>query len=265
MRDLCRDLLDEYSELAALAELLRPEEWHAQTDFYRWSPYDELAHLLLFEELAVLAASDGVEFRKARAGLEAEMALGAQISQIARTRFHGLTGPDLVPRWRKQCARLVDLLETGEPRARLPWFGPDMSARSFATARLMETWAHGQDIYDLLRRPRATSVRLRHIAHLGVVTFEWTFVNRKRSVPGPAPFVELTGPHNEVWSWGAPSTTDFVRGTALDFCLLVTQRRHLADTTLSFGGATTSEWLPIAQCFAGPPVDGPAPGVRRPS
>jgi uncharacterized protein (TIGR03084 family) len=126
----------------------------------------------------------------------------------------------------------------------------------------METWAHGQDIWDVLGRQRAPSDRLKAIAHIGVSTFGWTFVNRKLPVPPQTPFIELTAPDGSLWTWGEPSDTDFVRGSAQDFCLLVTQRRHRTDTSLQWAGEGAAQWTAMAQCFAGPPADGPAPGAR---
>ncbi|MBL8265346.1 TIGR03084 family metal-binding protein [Steroidobacter sp.] len=262
MKALCFDLLSEYRALAALVERLSPEQWALPSAFYGWTPYDEIAHLCLFDELALLATTDSAEFREQQRQIEATMARGHEISQIARVRFSGWSGARLTEYWRSQFVQLTAILERLEPKARLPWFGPDMSARSFATARLMETWAHGQDVYDVLRLSRPASARLRHIAHLGVVTFDWTFVNRGLPVPGPAPRVELFVPGCELWSWNEPSPSNCVRGPADDFCLVVTQRRHYLDTSLALAGSTAVEWMRIAQCFAGPPADGPAPGTR---
>jgi len=76
----------------------------------------------------------------------------------------------LLDLWRANRTRLLDALRSVDSRARITWFGPPMSAMSHATARLMETWAHGQDVLDALRLERAPMPRLRHIAHLGVRT-----------------------------------------------------------------------------------------------
>jgi uncharacterized protein (TIGR03084 family) len=138
-----------------------------------------------------------------------------------------------------------------------------MSARSFASARLMETWAHGQDIWDVMRRHRPGSDRLKHIAHLGFTTFGWTFANRALPVPQVTPYLELQAPDGSLWTWGDPAGEHRVSGTAEDFCLLVTQRRHVDDTGLRYSEGPVAQWLAIAQCFAGPPADGPAPGVRK--
>jgi hypothetical protein len=63
-----------------------------------------------------------------------------------------------------------------------------------------------------------------------------------------------------TWTWGEPGAADSVRGPALDFCLAVTQRRHVADTALDVDGDAAREWMSIAQAFAGPPSNGRTAG-----
>lgn len=263
MHDICLDLLTEYRELTALCETLTPQQWLQRSEFYGWTPWDEIAHLCYFDETGLQSATDPEGFARDAALLNQRMALGEEISAVAREHYGSFTGPALLARWRQLYESLVDTLANLDPKSRLAWYGPPMSARSFATARLMETWAHGQDIWDVVGRRRPQTARLKHIAHLGVTTFRWTFINRKLEVPPNVPYVELLAPDAGVWSWNDLSTESFVRGSAEDFCLLVTQRRHLADTELEYGGESVRKWLSIAQCFAGPPADGPAPGVRR--
>lgn len=262
MRDLCADLLAEYIELAVLAETLTPAQWSLPTDFHGWTAFDVIGHLCFFDQAGLLAATDADAFARDCAVVMAELACGRQISEITRARYGHLSGAELLAAWRAQFGELVAVLAARDAKARLPWYGPSMSARSFATARLMETWAHGQDVYDALRRRRVPTARLKHIAHLGVSTFGWSFVNRGLAVPEPPPQVSLDAPDGGVWTWQGPSAREYLRGTAEDFCLLVTQRRHRDDLALEHGGPATTAWLAIAQCFAGPPADGPAPGRR---
>lgn len=261
MRELCDDLLAEYRVLADDVAVFDATDWQRSTGFFGWTPRDEVAHLCYFDEAGLLAVRDRAAFKTHARELMRAMRAGEQISALARERYAGLDESALVARWRERFAELVEQLGAMAARDRLPWYGPDMSARSFATARLMETWAHGQDIYDALGWRRTATSRLRHIAHLGATTFGWTFANRGLPVPAPAPFVELAAPEGSVWRWNDPSSVDFVSGRAEDFCLVVTQRRNVADTALRHGG-TGSAWLAIAQCFAGPPADPPSPGAR---
>jgi uncharacterized protein (TIGR03084 family) len=263
MKDTAADLRAEYRELADLCRTLSPAQWRLQSAFYGWAPWDEIAHLCYFDETALLAATDAEGFARDTASLNAVLETGKEISAIARDKYGHLDGPALLAHWDPIAMRLVDVLAALDPKARLPWYGPTMSARSFATARLMETWAHGQDVWDVVRRLRPLTTRLRHIAHIGVTTFGWTFVNRKLQVPEPMPFIELEAPDGGTWRWGDSASGDSVRGTALEFCLVVTQRRNLADTGLQCTKGSATQWLSIAQCFAGPPADPPAPGTRK--
>jgi len=257
------DLLAEYVELAGLCESLDAAAWQQATAFHRWTPWDEIAHLCYFDAAALVAVHDAPRFVREAAALGQRGAQGEQISAIARASYGHLDGQALLVFWRACFQALAAALASLDPKARLPWYGPAMSARSFATARLMETWAHGQDIWDAARRRRPASARLRHIAHLGVTTFGWTFANRGLAVPELAPYVVLQAPDGGSWTWGDPASAHVVSGSAEDFCLLVTQRRHVDDTALRYSAGPVATWLHMAQCFAGPPADGPAAGVRQ--
>ena len=257
------DLRDEYRELDAVCATLGHEQWHLRSAFYGWTPWDEVAHLCYFDETSLHSINDPERFAAEAAALSGRMARGEQISAIARDRYRHHDGPALLEYWRGRYEALTNALSAMDPKARLLWYGPSMSARSFTTARMMETWAHGQDVWDVLRRRRRATNRLQHIAHLGVTTFGWTFANRKLPVPAVAPHVRLDAPDGAIWSWGDAASEHRVAGSAEDFCLLVTQRRHVDDTGLQYTAGPVSDWLHIAQCFAGPPADGPKSGERR--
>jgi uncharacterized protein (TIGR03084 family) len=128
----------------------------------------------------------------------------------------------------------------------------------------METWAHGWEIYDLLRLPRRHGARLKNIATIGVRTFGWTFSNRGLPIPESVPYVELRSPDGDRWRWSDPNVGERVIGDAVAFCQVVTQVRHVSDTDLEVHGSVAGRWMQIAQCFAGPPVDPPVPGSRVP-
>ena len=145
---------------------------------------------------------------------------------------------------------------------RLKWAGPDMGVRMFTTARQMETWAHGQAIYDLLGRTRTATDRLRNIAEIGVRTYGWTFANRQCAVPGPVPYVRLTAPSGAIWQWNDPTPDNAVEGDALAFCQVVAQTRNIANTNLRVTGEPARIWMSLAQCFAGAPSDPPPAGTR---
>ena len=178
----------------------------------------------------------------------------------ARQRETGLLGcvpppTGVLEWWREERAATLAALHDHEPSDRVPWFGPDMSAVSFTTARLMETWAHGQDVVDALGVERAPTARLRHVAEIGVRTRGFAYASRGMAVPDVAVRVTLAAPAGAVWEWGPEDAAEVIRGDALDWCLVVTQRRNPADTDLVVEGDAAREWIGIAQAFAGPPTD----------
>ena len=260
---MTEDLLAEYRALADFCAALSPDDWRRVSAFYGWTPWDEIAHLLYFDETALVSATNPQRFAREAAELTARVAAGEEISAIARGQYGTLDGAALLGRWRETHETLVDALAALDPKARLAWYGPPMSARSFASARLMETWAHGQDVWDVMRRQRPSSARLKHIAHIGVGTFGWTFINRGLPVPGVQSHIALSAPDGSTWTWGDPASDHRVQGSADDFCLVVTQRRNVLDTALACTPGPMVAWMGMAQCFAGAPADGPAPGVRR--
>ncbi|MEU9822371.1 TIGR03084 family metal-binding protein [Pseudonocardia alni] len=223
-----------------------------------WSIRDQLTHLAYFDEAATLAVVDPESFRRRAAG---HLELGPGFpDRIAED--HATLGADAVRDWFAGArTALVRTFRGVEPKARLPWYGPEMSALSSVTARLMETWAHGQDVADALGVFREPTDRLRHVAHLGVQTFGFTFRNNGREVPTAPVRVELVAPSGATWTWGPDDATDRVTGSALGFCLVATQRRHVDDTDVAVTGPVAAEWVAIAQTFANTPGPGRAPGA----
>jgi len=212
-----------------------------------------LSHLAGTDVEATLAAIDPDAFvaKLPSVGADIDGFLAAQI-----TARRDLPDRELLDRCQAEFGALLAALEQLDPATKVPWYGPPMSPASFATARLMEYWAHGQDIVDGLGASRMPTARLRHICHLGYRTRGFSYVNRGLPVPTGDVRVELAAPDGTTWTYGDAGATDRVTGTALDFCLLVTQRRHRDDTALVAVGPLADEWLSIAQCFAGPPGGG---------
>ena len=258
MKAICTDLAAEHAVLDAIVADLNETAWNTPTPAEGWTIKDQIIHLAYFDDRARLAATDPEAFAEhIKEVMKDTQGFREQYLNSGRS----MTIPKLVERWRQERTSLVSVLETLDPKFRIPWYGPPMSAKSHATARLMETWAHGQDIVDALGVHRPPSERLRHIAHLGFTTFGWSFSNHKRDVPNTPVRLELTSPSGEPWTWGPQQTENIVRGPAEDFCLVVIQRRNVADTEITTQGDIASQWMSIAQCFAGPPTIGPRPGT----
>ena len=264
MNQTSADVLAECEEIHAFVATLEPGEWQRRTAFYEWTVYDEVLHMHFLDLLGLMSLQDTAAFLQIVQKVNAESALPGYSFRAYTDEFMGLVAPaDLMQRWRATYVRMCEVFAAADERARMKWFGPDMSIRSFATARQMEVWAHGQDIYDLYGVRRAATARLRNIALLGVRTYGWSFANRRLPVPEPEPYVRLGGPAGDTWEWNDPGSPYQVAGSAEDFCLVVTQRRHVDDTGLRTQGAAAAQWMQIAQCFAGPPANGPRPGERK--
>ncbi|EJL73754.1 TIGR03084 family protein [Variovorax sp. CF313] len=263
MRATCNDLLAEYQALDSLCATLSAEDWLRQGAFFGWSTWDQIAHLSFLDETALLSVTDPGAFVADARTLNRLLDSGQEISALAREKYGQLDGPALLRVWRSRYELLVASLARLDAKARLNWYGPQMSARSFATARLMETWAHGQDVWDVMARHRVSGHRLKHIAHIGCTTFGWTFANRGMAVPEPAPWVDLQAPDGSRWTWGEMTSDNRVVGSAEDFCLVVTQRRNVRGTALEVQGKGAIQWMALAQCFAGPPSDPPVPRALK--
>ena len=260
--DVRRDLAAEHADLDAIVGGMDEDAWGLPTPAPGWSVADQIGHLAVSDVSATVALSDPEAFEAEVAALRVGRGLEDWLeSHLDEPRRFGPS--DLLAWWRSSRASLLAALETADPAARVPWYGPPMSAVSFASARLMETWAHGQDVADALGVTRLPTARLRHVAHIGVRAMPWSFRVHGLGIPESGVRVELRSPDRDLWVWGDDDDDDVVRGSALDFCLVVTQRRHPDDARLEVRGRVAEQWIGVAQAFAGPPGTGRRPGEFR--
>ncbi|MEJ6500092.1 MAG: TIGR03084 family metal-binding protein [Rhodobacterales bacterium] len=257
------DFRQEINVLASVLESLSEADFEQVTLFKGWTINDVIGHLYMFDVAALKSLESDTAFDQFFAPIAALMGEGKTLLETQYPWLDGLKGRALYEAWRKNANTVADSFSTTDPKKRLKWAGPDMSALSSVTARQMETWAHGQEIFDVLGKERQEGDRIRNIAHLGVNTFGWAFINRKLPVPNPAPYVRLVGPSGAVWEWNEPQADNAVSGQAVEFASVVTQVRGFQDTSLVATGPTASRWMEIAQCFAGPAETPPSKGQRR--
>ena len=247
------DLRAESDELDALVAPLPPSRWADATPAPGWSIAHQIAHLCWTDRVSLIAVTDPDGFAAivAEAMLDPLGFVDAAAEELAET-----PPAELLAAWRDARHRLHEALPAVPDGQKIPWFGPPMRAASMATARLMETWAHGQDIVDALGADRPATARLRSIAHLGVRTRDYAYVMNGLTPPTEPFYVALSGPGGEAWTWGDPDAPQRVTGSAADFCALVTRRRAPAELDLVAVGPDAQHWLTIAQAFAGPPGAG---------
>lgn len=247
------DLRAESDDLDALVADLPAERWADPTPAPGWTIAHQIAHLLWTDRVALLSVDDEAGFNEMlRAAAEDPSGFvdrGAE--EIAATAPDALLGD-----WRDTRHRLHDALLAVPDGRKLPWFGPPMSAASMATARLMETWAHGLDVADALGVTRPATARLRSIAHIGVRTRDYAFAINNLTPPAEPFRVELIAPDGSTWAWGPEDAAQRVTGSAEHFCFLVTQRRAPSRLDVTAEGQDARRWLTIAQAFAGPPGPG---------
>ncbi|MET0899356.1 MAG: TIGR03084 family metal-binding protein [Mycobacterium sp.] len=250
---LIADLAAESDELDALVAELSDGQWHSATPAAGWTVAHQIAHLLWTDRASLVSVTDEPAFADL---LAAAAANPSGFVDDGAEELAALAPAALLSQWRTTRADLHAALRTVAGGRKLVWFGPPMSAASMATARLMETWAHGLDVADALGVRRPATARLRSIAHLGVRTRDFAFTVHGLTPPPELFHVELRGPGGETWSWGPEDAAQTVTGAAEDFCMLVTQRRPRAELDVVAVGADAERWLGIAQAFAGPPGPG---------
>jgi len=256
------DFREECDALYKVLESLSDADWEQKGQFKDWTINEIMAHLHYWNYGADLSLNDEAAFLQLMADLGEIRKNGEDHRRFVERRIEGANGRELLALWRDYYNILADHFQGEDPKKRVKWAGPDMSVRSSMTARLMETWSHAQAIYDMLGLERVEADRIKNIVVIGINTFGWTFANRKMDAPGPMPHVRLTAPSGEVWEWGEPSSDELIEGKAVEFGQVVTQVRNIADTNLQVTGPVATQWMALAQCFAGAPEDPPKPGTR---
>ncbi len=257
---MLQQAIDFRDESHALYDLLEPQAdgvYSQATQFKDWTVDDVLGHLHTWNVAADLSLTDEDAFADF---LEQVSQQGMRAFEAAL--LDGLRGRDRLEHWREFYLQMAQHFADADPRQRLRWAGPDMSVRSSISARLMETWAHGQEVYDKLGVVRVNADRIQNIAVLGINTFGWTYQCRELTPPEDKPHVRLSAPSGATWAWNEPCENNLIEGSAEEFCQVVTQVRNIADTTLHVVGEVATQWMSMAQCFAGPPATPPVPGSR---
>lgn len=254
--EVLADLAAEGDRLEQWVATLDERRWRLPTPAVGWDVATTIAHLSWTDDAAVAAATDPEAWEQL---LSRGMADAEQF--VDNEAFAAAAAPpaEVLERWRTGRRRLAEVLVAHPAGEKLPWFGPPMSPSSMATARFMETWAHGTDVADALGIDVEPTDRVRHVAHLGVRARNYAYSVHHLEPPAVEFHVALRAPSGQTWEWGPDDAEQSVEGSANDFALLVTHRRHRNDLDVVATGPDAQQWLDIAQAFAGPPGEGRQP------
>lgn len=261
LEEVLADLEALTGRLDALVAAVPEADWRRPTPAAGWDVATQVAHLM-WTDVAATAAAEAVSDKAAWDALVLQAIADPDGFVDTVALEAGAVPPtELLASWRERRAALAAALRglaAAHPGQKMPWFGPPMSPTSMATARYMETWAHGLDVHDALGVEPTHDAGVRHVCHIGVRTRDFSHANRGIEAPSAMFHVKLTGPGGETWAFGPEDAEQRVEGPAVDFAQLVTQRRHRDDLALVATGADADRWLDVAQAFAGPPGEGRA-------
>lgn len=254
------DLAAESAQLDGWVAALTPDRWKVVTTPEGWTVAHQIAHLHWTDVTSTHAINDKAAFDALimEALEDPEGYIDRATDELA------LEPPEsLLPAWRQGRTDFVEALRSVPDGSKIPWFGPPMSPVSMATARLMETWAHGHDVAEGLGLDVPRTDRAKHVCHIGVRTFAFTHMMRGEEAPNVEVRVELAAPSGELWTWGPEDAEERVTGDGWDFALLATRRRHRSDVDVTAVGPAADHWLDIVQAFAGMPGNDPVPLAER--
>lgn len=253
MKEIVEDLIAEHEALDSFLSTLSEEQWDLPSPAEGWTLRDCVSHIAYIDEAAVLL------IRGDNFPLDEAKELGMEYTNAGPKKGRTLKVSEMLPWWRKERAIMVEELLKCNPKDRIPWFALPMGARSFATARLMETWAHGLDCYDAVGAEPEDTDRLRHIARMGYMARPYAYQVNNIEMPATDVRLELTLPSGTLWTIGSEDSADKIKGKAGEFCRVAVQRRHWKDMNLEIEGDEAKRFITIVQTFAGPPGSGREP------
>jgi enediyne biosynthesis protein E11 len=250
LNDDC-DALDEI-----LAGLSRGD-WNLQTPAPGWTISHQVAHLAATFQLAGLAAADPEAFKALLTTLDRSF----DVNVLRALKRYLDDPPDvLFGRWQDERAFASKALAAAAEDQLLPWLVNPLPPAVLAMAGMMEVFAHGQDIADTVGVQPVRTDRIQLLVEFAIRTWNFGYLARGEEVPQVEFRYELTSPSGQRWTYGPDDSAERITGSAADFCLLVTRRRHRADLDVAAVGEEADHWMDIAQCYRGPAGAGRRPG-----
>lgn len=242
MREILSDLVAEQQFLDQSLQRIPIKNWDKVTPAKPWTVRDTISHLADFAELAADALDGGDRVKEWQTSTDLDA-----LRNRAIAKGRGMRPQDVIEWWRGGRAKVIEPLSHMSEEDRVEWIEGTMSAKTFATFRLMETWAHGLDIYDALSIEVEDTTRIRHVCWLGWKTLPYAF---KAAGLDYAPVrVEVIGPGYAKWVYGADDAENVIKGSASDWARIVVRRVPPGKTRLKLTGELAETALEVAQAY----------------
>lgn len=256
-QDVIAALAADGDDVDRMVARLDPDQWALPTPAVGWTITHQIAHLAATFRLAGLAAADPDAFMAVTARMSDDFNANVDAAMAG----YLVDPPEvLLTRWRTDRATAEKALAAVPAGQMVPWLVRPLPAPVLAAAGMMELFGHGQDIADALGVRRDHTDRIAHLVGFAVRTWDFGYLARGLTPPDVEFRFELAGPSGTRWEFGPADSPQRITGPAVDFCLLVTRRRHRDDLSLVAAGPDADEWLTIAQAYRGPAGPGRRPG-----
>ncbi|RPJ61081.1 MAG: TIGR03084 family protein [Dehalococcoidia bacterium] len=253
MKEIVGDLRAEQESLDAFLSTLKDSQWDLPTPAIPWTVKDSVSHIAYIDDVAVATCKGDNSY------FELAFKVGMTFNEVGVEKGRSMKPSEVLAWWRKSRETMYDDLLKTDPKARLPWFSLPMGARAFATARIMETWAHGMDCYDAVGAKPVFTDRLRHVAYMACQARPFAYQVHGLPVPADPIRVEIILPSGAVWTNGPEGVDNVIQGDAAEFCQVAVQRRNVKDTKLQIKGTEAQRFMEVAQTYAGPAGPGRQP------
>jgi uncharacterized protein (TIGR03084 family) len=251
------DLTAEGAEVDALVAGLHESGWDTPTPAPGWAVRHQIGHLAFIFRLAGLSAAQPEAFVQLTSSLSG--GLEAAVNAALEEYIHD-PAEVLLTRWRAERDAGIKALAAVPGDQLVPWLVNPLPPYVLACAGMMELFGHGQDVADALGVRRERTDRIKHLVGFAVRVRDFGYEARNLTPPAEEFRFELTAPSGALWTFGPADATQRITGSAEDFCLLVTRRRHRYDLDVRAKGTLADQWLDIAQAYRGPAGEGRRPG-----
>ena len=254
MREILSDLVAEQQALDQFLQRINERQWVLPTSAPGWSIKDVVSHLAYTERFAAQVLADGSSVVKKAKVTDIDTWTALGITEGREMRYQ-----QVIEWWRNSRADVVDALSRMEGTERVAWIDGDMSARAFATLRLMETWAHGLDVKDAMEGlltydeeeedPTLDTSRIRHVAWLAHRMLPYAFAEAGEDYPESGIRLELMGPQYARWVYGPEDAPDIIKGIASEWCRIAVQRMDHSTASLKTEGEKAETAIMVVRTY----------------